>query len=205
MVPKTKKRDTAPRKIPSQKRARENVERILGAAASLLDKRGYDYLTTITIAKESGASVGSLYQYFPNKHAIMLSLVERWLVLDDQALEEVEKQEYSTVTEKFLALTAELVKGYLSQKGLHALVSLTQNIPELHDMVEKHDRRFAVRLTESMDALEIGDEEKLVLAGYYTLLVDAMAMSIATESKKRAKLKMEFLNNSVHDMFRRHL
>lgn len=67
----------APRKRPAQQRARTTVEAILGAAIELFAARGYARTTTNAVAARAGISVGSLYQYFPNKDAILTALVER--------------------------------------------------------------------------------------------------------------------------------
>lgn len=67
----------SPRKAPRQKRAQATVDAILDAAAELLVDNGYDKTSTNKIAQRAGVSVGSLYQYFPNKEAITLALVER--------------------------------------------------------------------------------------------------------------------------------
>jgi len=60
------------RKEPRQQRSRETVEAILQATARILAERGWGGLTTNHVAGVAGVSVGSLYQYFPNK----LSLIE---------------------------------------------------------------------------------------------------------------------------------
>jgi AcrR family transcriptional regulator len=67
----------SPRKQPSQERSRATVEVILAAATRVLCKHGYDGATTNQIAEQAGVSVGSLYQYFPNKEAIVGALIER--------------------------------------------------------------------------------------------------------------------------------
>ena len=66
-----------PRKLPRQERSRRTYERILDAAARVLVAHGYDGASTVRIAAEAGVSPGSLYQYFPNKDAIVLATVER--------------------------------------------------------------------------------------------------------------------------------
>jgi AcrR family transcriptional regulator len=66
-----------PRKMPTQARARATVERILDATARILIADGYVAASTNRIAAEAGVSPGSVYQYFPNKDAIVLSSVER--------------------------------------------------------------------------------------------------------------------------------
>lgn len=66
-----------PRKTPRQARARETQRRFLDAAARVFARHGYSAGTTNRIADEAGASVGSLYQYFPNKDAILVALVRR--------------------------------------------------------------------------------------------------------------------------------
>ena len=68
---------TAPRKEPRQERARATVDAILGATARILVKEGYDRASTNKIALEAGVSVGSLYQYFPSKEALVSALIER--------------------------------------------------------------------------------------------------------------------------------
>jgi AcrR family transcriptional regulator len=68
---------TAPRKRPKQERARETVEAILTATARILVHEGFEGASTNRIADEAGVSVGSLYQYFPNKESLVAALVER--------------------------------------------------------------------------------------------------------------------------------
>lgn len=66
-----------PRKVPSQERARRTVERILAAAEVVFDEAGYAGATTNEIAREAGISIGSLYQYFPHKDALLVELAHR--------------------------------------------------------------------------------------------------------------------------------
>jgi AcrR family transcriptional regulator len=66
------------RRVPSQKRAQERVERILSIATDLIADRGIDGVTMSDIAEQSGVSIGSLYQYFPDKVAVVSSLAERY-------------------------------------------------------------------------------------------------------------------------------
>lgn len=68
---------TTPRKRPQQARSKAMVEAILDATIRVLVRRGYESTTTIAIAKRAGVSVGSLYQYFPNKESLVAALVER--------------------------------------------------------------------------------------------------------------------------------
>lgn len=203
------KRNTQPRKQPSQQRSRDNVERILQAAADVLEEQGYDQLKTVTIAQRAGASVGSVYQYFPNKHAILTQLVERWLQIDSDALQLVEsrREQYKTIVDEFLDLTEILVASYKRQRGLFAIYTLCNNIPELHEMAEAHDKIYARRVAQLIERHGIvpDEAERLALAAYFTIVVDATAMSIAVETKQRADLKLKFLRHSVRDMFLRYL
>lgn len=66
-----------PRKLPSQARSRVTVERILDATARILIADGYSGASTNRIAAAAGVSPGSVYQYFPNKDAIVIATVER--------------------------------------------------------------------------------------------------------------------------------
>lgn len=68
---------TAPRKLPKQARSKALVDTILDAAARILVAEGRDTLTTNGIAQAAGVSIGSLYQYFPNREAILAALVHR--------------------------------------------------------------------------------------------------------------------------------
>jgi AcrR family transcriptional regulator len=68
---------TTPRKRPRQERSRATVDTILGAVARVLVQHGFDGLTTNAVAEAAGVSIGSLYQYFPNKEALVAALVER--------------------------------------------------------------------------------------------------------------------------------
>jgi len=65
------------RRKPVQERSAKRVERMLDAGAELLAEVGYDGLTTTLVAKRAGVAVGSLYQFFPDKRAIVQALTHR--------------------------------------------------------------------------------------------------------------------------------
>jgi AcrR family transcriptional regulator len=68
---------TTPRKEAIQDRSKQTVDAILRATARILVKDGWDHTSTNHIAETAGVSIGSLYQYFPNKEAIVAALLER--------------------------------------------------------------------------------------------------------------------------------
>jgi len=62
---------------PQQARSADTVAALLEAAARILETRGFDGYTTNYVAARAGVSIGSVYQYFPNKDALTLALIER--------------------------------------------------------------------------------------------------------------------------------
>jgi AcrR family transcriptional regulator len=86
-------RASRPRKIPRQARSLATVEVILDAAALLLVDEGYEQATTNRIAERAGVSIGSLYQYFPNRESVVAAVAHRlkarianplWLTLSEK-------------------------------------------------------------------------------------------------------------------------
>lgn len=78
---KTRRPSLKPRKIPQQSRAEQTVATILEAAALILEARGSEGLNTNLVAQRAGVSVGTLYQYFPNKDALIVALSKRELAV----------------------------------------------------------------------------------------------------------------------------
>jgi AcrR family transcriptional regulator len=69
--------DVNPRKSPRQDRAKMTVDAIIEATTQLLLDEGYDRFTTARAAERAGVSIGSLYQYFPNKAALAAAVIDR--------------------------------------------------------------------------------------------------------------------------------
>lgn len=78
-----------PRKTPQQSRSLATVEAIHDATIQVLLKGGEDRLTTVHVAARAGVSVGTLYQYFPNKQALLFAVLERHMLRTATAVEDV--------------------------------------------------------------------------------------------------------------------
>jgi len=68
---------TRPRKSASQERSRLTVDALLEATTRVLTKEGFDRASTNKIAAVAGVSIGSLYQYFPSKEALVAAVIDR--------------------------------------------------------------------------------------------------------------------------------
>lgn len=76
-----------PRKTPLQARAEVTVEAIFEATIQILLSHGADRLTTTRVAERAGVSVGTLYQYFPNKQSLLFAVLEEHLKKVAEAVE----------------------------------------------------------------------------------------------------------------------
>jgi len=77
MASPRRRRALKPRKLPLQERGRATVDAILQASTYILVKNGYAALTTNRLADRAGVNIASVYQYFPNKEAIVVELLRR--------------------------------------------------------------------------------------------------------------------------------
>jgi AcrR family transcriptional regulator len=85
-VKKNLKRSWSRRRKPIQERSRVTVDAMLDAAVNLLRRGGATAVTTNRIAETAGVSIGSVYQYFPNKHALFVALHERHIHIVDEVM-----------------------------------------------------------------------------------------------------------------------
>jgi AcrR family transcriptional regulator len=76
-MPKTGSKALNPRKTPLQPRAQQTVDAILEATARILVKHGWARTNTNRVAEVAGVSIGTLYQYFPNKESLVVALNQR--------------------------------------------------------------------------------------------------------------------------------
>jgi AcrR family transcriptional regulator len=118
---------------PIQSRARKQRENILRVTCELLKTVGLDDLTTILVAKEAGISVGTLYHYFPNKHAILYAVSEIWVDKIKGLIEDIESENLETIRLKpfvndFVSRFTEL---YKDNSSLLPLIAVMPSMPEL--------------------------------------------------------------------------
>jgi len=109
-----------PRKCPRQARSAVTVNAIFEATLQVLLSVGSIRLNTTRVAERAGVSVGTLYQYFPNKQALLLAVLERYLKDLMDTLEAVCHEHRGAAAE---AMTAGAVKGYLQVKAKQAEAS----------------------------------------------------------------------------------
>ncbi len=137
----------SPRKRPVQRRARTTVEDILRAAAQVFSRHGYAAGTTNRIAERAGISIGSLYQYFPNKDAILVALVEQHITQSTARLFEVLRQtlEQGLNLEGTLRrIVEEMVALHAGHPRLHrVLFEEAPRPPSLRRVLHESEQRLA--------------------------------------------------------------
>lgn len=109
------------RKAPRQARSRATVDAILEAAARILASGGAAAFSTNQVAEAAGVSIGSLYQYFPDKHAIV-EAIRRWHV--DEVLSAVRSASTASGTLRVRAgaLVDGLIAVHTRHPGLHRVL-----------------------------------------------------------------------------------
>jgi AcrR family transcriptional regulator len=152
------------RKQPLQERSRETVVVILEAAARVLEERGLEGYNTNAIAERGGISVGSVYQYFPNKDALTLALIERF---EDALLQSV-LTAVAGADPMNLQATLKLLIG--------ALLDAHAERAKLNRILETEENRLRPTSADSPAAMELKKLVRALLARHpdeFDKLVDA--------------------------------
>jgi len=121
---------TNPRKSASQERSRATVDALLEATTRVLLKDGYDRASTNRIAEVAGVSIGSLYQYFPSKEALVAAVIDRHTQQISQvtrnALVKLAASPIEVAAREFVSLA---INAHRVNPKLHAVLS--EQIPRV--------------------------------------------------------------------------
>ncbi|MEE1799022.1 TetR/AcrR family transcriptional regulator [Streptomyces sp. NPDC101062] len=144
-------RRLTPRRKPRQVRAELTRERILTSAAHVFAEYGYAAGTTNRIAEHARMSIGSLYQYFPNKYAILAELLVRHI--DRGAWKGAEELDLTpgSLKETVLALVRDAIDHHRDDPQL--LRIMIEEAPVSSELIEAIDRHGTARVRQIRDVL----------------------------------------------------
>ncbi len=136
------------RPAPKQKRGQERVELILNAASELLAELGYEAATITAIAARANTSVGSLYQFFANKEAILYALVERYVERASIVFAgmQVEAFPEMTLEESIKAMLFPLKAFIQDNRDFQVILSSSISSAFLAETIRAMDEAFLARI-----------------------------------------------------------
>jgi AcrR family transcriptional regulator len=182
----------SPKKEPTQSRAAATVHAILEGAANILERHGLEGYTTNEIAARAGVSIGSLYQYFPNKDAVTIALIER---------------ETAGMVDEVIAALALTPPTRALQEAISAAVRNQVRRPQLARLLDFEEFRLAPLMPTSRaasvirDSLETFFRERYGLSGQASkeAAVDVVeiAKALSYASGRRGEIDATSLSRSI--------
>jgi len=178
------------RRRPKQSRARFTVESILDAVVRILKREGVKAVTTNRVAEVAGVSIGSVYQYFPDKRAIFAALHERHIQQIDRVVES-KLLEYaeSSLDDLIRAMVEAMIEAHTPDPELYEL--LMTEVPQRAEGTREFTVRLhnAFRLAISSKAQELKprrDLDKVVFV--VTHMVDSLTHGAVLRRPARLSL-----------------
>ena len=140
---------TIPRKMPSQERSRATIDAILDATARVLQREGFDRASTNRVAEAAGVSIGSLYQYFPSKEALVAALAERHMQqMFARLSSEMARVSALPLEQAVRALVGMMLDAHAVDPKLHRV--LIEQVPRIGRLERVHE--VEARMTELTSA-----------------------------------------------------
>lgn len=135
-----------PRKVPAQERSRATVDAVIQAATYILIEIGWEGLTTNAIAERAGVNIGSLYQFFPNKEAVIAEVQRRHVLATRTDMRDaIERVSEQPTLRKALTVVVELlINEHRTAPAVHKAISeeLPRTIRIMQEDREQLRRQF---------------------------------------------------------------
>ncbi len=166
------------------------MERILDATAQLLGQMPVDKITTAAIAETASVPIGSVYQYFPNKLAVLAELARR-------VMEKVDSTTASLIAEDFGVLPWDqaidravdaTIEGYAQQPGYVQLLLSIRPTPEFREITDESNDRVAAMLAfhPALQAVIPADRIQLVTRSAIKAVNALQDWALSTDDPKLA-------------------
>jgi AcrR family transcriptional regulator len=188
------------RKQPQQARSEELVSAILEAAIQVLAKEGFHRFTTARVAEKAGVSVGSLYQYFPNKASILFRLQsDEWRDTNDM-LRQILEDESASPSARLRKLVHAFIKSECDEADIrHALdgaAPLYRDAPESRKAKAAGRRTFASFIAHALPAAT--EERRSLVVDVITSTLSGVGKDFSIRPRSAAEI--EFFAQGLADM-----
>jgi AcrR family transcriptional regulator len=180
----------SPRKRPRQARSTQLVEDIVEAAVRVLTRHGARRFTTVRVAEEAGVSVGSLYQYFPSKEALLYRLQTDEWAETSLVLEEIVSDTSRPPLDRLRRLVLVFFRSERQEAALRVALddagALFRDAPEARALFARVSERFARFLEEALPG--VPPAKRSLAADVIVMSMSAAAEKITAQSRSRAEV-----------------
>ncbi len=200
-------RHKASRRHPGQARAQATVNAILEATAQVLDRDGLDAATTTRIAEVAGVSIGSLYQYFSHRDAILTALQDREFkhALDLMETALADRNLGKTPLEIVSSVVKGLMSLYSKSPGLHRVLAIEGLRVAKPDRVHAFDMRVIAVIRHFLAATGSTVRRKNVDAAAFVAFQSVRATMLAALLERPPGLDEATLVGEMVDLVVRYL
>jgi len=204
---KARRSSTVVRKLPRQARAQATVGAILEATVQILDREGLEAATMSHIAEVAGVSVGSIYQYFSHRDAILNALQDREFARSLQLMQELlaDGNLTQSARETVTAVVRGLAELYRSCPGLHRVLAIEGLRVAKADRVHAFDLRIIEIVRHFLVATSAPMRPKSVDAAAFVVVQSVRATMLACLLERPSGLDEETLIQEVVDLVLRYL
>ena len=162
------------RRAPVHSRGERTRLKIIASAAVLLEKHGMAGFTTDRVAEEAGIAVGTIYQYFPDKMALMRAFTEKWYEDRPKELDEIPLPE-----------SIDLVADwYRSQPGAAACLEAINSVEELREFYRSFNELETQRLAKALSTTGRPSKSNLATARMLVTSINAVMIEATKLSKE---------------------
>ena len=194
------------RKSPQQSRSRVTVEAILDGAIRVLQQEGSLALTTTRIAQAAGVSVGTLYQYFPNRKSILDALQEREFQRTLIVMQEVMVDSQPGSSDELArAVIRGLFRMYAAAPELHRVLVIEGLVGEAPEQVKAFDLRMVSLVRSVLTGARLTCRRKNVDAAAFVAYQSVRASMMAHLLESPSGIDEAALTEELADLLLRYL
>lgn len=199
----TKRRSSSvsSRKQPQQARSSELVAAILDAAVQVLTKEGAQRFTTARVAERAGVSVGSLYQYFPNKASILFRLQSDEWRQTTAMLREILEDATRPPLDRLRALVHAFIRSECDEAAVRVALNdaapLYRDAPEAREVRASGEHTVAAFMREALP--KASDAIRATAGGLITTTLSTVGKDFSESPRTRAEIKAHA--DAMADMF----
>ena len=192
-------------RVPTQQRSRERVERMLAAASALIEKGGSDAMKMSEVAERAGVPIGSLYQFFPDKGAIIRTLADRYNRLGCNCIEKelAPVRSLEELRDAFARLVDIYYGLFLAEPVMRDIWSGTQADKALQEIDLADSRQTGALLAAAMERVRPGAERGRIATKAFLIMnlgEATMRLAIAVGSEEGAALVAAYKEMALREL-----